>query len=469
METIHPAYWIVLGIYYFWILTVAGREGMVFSLFTLLILSLPFNSTLLVPALGMSLPSVLLILVALLSLINTGAFVRRLQTINLWRFFSLQVVCLFFIAVTPMFSALYNDAGGLRGLLIGAGWAVLFLLPLRLVHSWKRLRLVFLTLIISAGSIAVVSLLQQFELIPAIEATSLPHGVLGSLRPDTAELFGFSYVPQLFGFLAFAEFGIFSSITVAVIVSILWYNRANPRLTGLAIALLVPVVVLTAFMTQSRGVWITMTAMICFLFTAFMLEKFPVRGYQRAAVVSLGIAVVALFSLLQSETLIGLANTLVEIRPKSVSHRLMQHEMAFSLFLDNPLLGIGVRQFDIPLSSAFFRQDVHNVFVSQLVSTGLLGTVPFLALWISIIYTVFAFGRGGGVGREGSSYFFTARTLSRVSLLVLFLEGMVFPGYYNKTVAFFLGMINAYYALSLHPGRPLPEGVKTEYSGGSYP
>lgn len=90
----------------------------------------------------------------------------------------------------------------------------------------------------------------------------------------------------------------------------------------------------------------------------------------------------------------------ISTQDNAVSNRLSVWRMALSDFKLNPVLGVGMENFEI-IFNKHYRPDIsenwfdrtHNVYLDQLVAAGILGVASYLAILFSLFYSLFKIRR----------------------------------------------------------------------------
>lgn len=434
MSNYHFVHVVVIAVYLFWVFWFFVQKGMRFALFTALILSLPYNNTIFIPVVNLSLATALLLIVAGIYLFDSRNWFalyreKRLGEILRWELFFLALL---FVATGI---STYASVGGTRGFFIAGGWAAMYILPVRVITNRDELMILFFTLALSIGTIAILSIMQGFSIIPPIIDASLPYRIVGVQRTELMNLLNWSYRPGLFGFISFAEYGIWSATIIVISFSLIKNKILTSRMIKLGLLFINLIVVIAGYMTGSRGVWIVTLIVVGYL----IWSSFSWPKYTEVVVAIFPLVMIFGLLLFFPNTTLKLYYSLVEIRPQTLLSRMDQQVLGLGEFLKTPLLGVGTRTVDFSPFSVYGRIDIHNTFIAQLVSTGILGAIPYYALWGILIGIVAHMNIGNR--RTGG----WICTIAVGTFLGLLLENLVFPGYYNKTVAFYMGIFNVYY------------------------
>jgi O-antigen ligase len=87
---------------------------------------------------------------------------------------------------------------------------------------------------------------------------------------------------------------------------------------------------------------------------------------------------------MQAPAVAGLANDLIAMRRGTYYNRVETSAYALERFAERPIAGVGHFQHEVVLPQRGPRS-VHNHFLYRLMSTGLLGMVPFLAVLVGTL------------------------------------------------------------------------------------
>jgi Lipid A core - O-antigen ligase and related enzymes len=135
------------------------------------------------------------------------------------------------------------------------------------------------------------------------------------------------------------------------------------------------------FHTFSRGGFIGLSALLMFSIFKFNLlqgsNKVKIVGYAMLVAI-IGAVVFASVSetyIARIETLTTLGST--DAADSSLEKRFDLIKYAIKVFIDHPILGVGVRNFELfnPL-----EKPAHNMYLEVLTGTGLVGFIPFMAI-----------------------------------------------------------------------------------------
>ncbi|MBM4431502.1 MAG: hypothetical protein FJ026_14330, partial [Chloroflexi bacterium] len=188
---------------------------------------------------------------------------------------------------------------------------------------------------------------------------------------------------------------------------------------------------------QTRGVYLTvlmaMGLSLCFLFLPQVLQ----RRLGSALVSSMVAVAYALLLLLANVVFPHIApEVLVDVGSaqsvRNVVVRIEANDLIWQTFRQAPMLGIGHAQFQSVTSST---SGIHNHFGEQIVSTGLVGALPYLGfhLWL-LAQALQLLGHASGHVQT------LARTVA-VSVLSIYLAFQFFPGFFVSTLAVVAGLL----------------------------
>ncbi|MBW3661988.1 MAG: O-antigen ligase family protein [Actinobacteria bacterium] len=75
--------------------------------------------------------------------------------------------------------------------------------------------------------------------------------------------------------------------------------------------------------------------------------------------------------------------------------RLVLYEAAWNAFLDDPLLGVGLNRLEtVTVETGPPHDNAHNLELHALASVGILGTIPYLAIWVLLAWRLRSIGPG---------------------------------------------------------------------------
>lgn len=152
--------------------------------------------------------------------------------------------------------------------------------------------------------------------------------------------------------------------------------------------------------TMTRGAWLALFAGVAVLALALKSRAVAVAGV-------VGIAILVAFTLLyardQGRTIA--VTTMATSEPdRNVGTRLVLWDMSWHMFLDHPLLGVGMGDYSTEAAqrlegrAARTTVDSHNVFLHVLATRGLLGFMPLVAYFGALVAMLIGLIRSGEKG-----------------------------------------------------------------------
>ena len=209
-------------------------------------------------------------------------------------------------------------------------------------------------------------------------------------------------------FLLFGEnsraFGVtgtsLSDLTVsALIASISFLLLSNNRRRTRKFLALASLLFIGLVMTQTRGAWLGFS--VSFLFLSYLLLKKSVPGTTKKLyqLFFLGLILIIILFFVFETAFVGISHRVEQIRyveVGTIQFRLILWHAAITAFWANPINGIGLGQFSL-LSNKYsdigdtelFKENIegltaHNVFISYLSETGMIGILALIFLYYSI-------------------------------------------------------------------------------------
>jgi len=152
-------------------------------------------------------------------------------------------------------------------------------------------------------------------------------------------------------------------------------------------------------MMQTRGAWLSFS--VSFLFLSYLLLKKSIPGTTKKIyqLFFLGLILIIILFFVFESAFIGIGHRVEQIRYVEVGtihFRLILWHAAITAFWANPINGIGLGQFSL-LSNKFsdigdtnlFKENIegltaHNIFLSYLSETGMIGILALIFLYYSI-------------------------------------------------------------------------------------
>ena len=164
---------------------------------------------------------------------------------------------------------------------------------------------------------------------------------------------------------------------------------ATPRIgSGRRLLVVILVAEFAALLfTMTRGAWLALFAGVAVLAVTLRSRTVAVAGV-------LGVAILVAFTLFyardQGRTIA--VTTMATSEPdRNVGTRLVLWDMSWHMFLDHPLLGVGMGDYSTEAAqrlqgrAARTTVDSHNVFLHVLATRGLLGFVPLVAYFAALV------------------------------------------------------------------------------------
>ncbi len=208
--------------------------------------------------------------------------------------------------------------------------------------------------------------------------------------------------------------------------------------------------VLTAIATQTRGVWLSGGVLLAvWLFSGYLMGSFKLLAARRFVTKVVGVVLLLFLLFLVLAPLLGQverrAAQLVE-QGGTVYLRLFLWGIALKFFLSDPITGIGMGQFagameqfpemkNLAVFDWTHGLSAHNILLTFLAETGLVGALAFLLLLVSTVRFAWKGVRSAGT-LEGLGWgwgFFMIFTVFAISFL--------FAGTWDYHFTFFLALL----------------------------
>jgi len=253
---------------------------------------------------------------------------------------------------------------------------IFFAAALVYINNQKRLRKIVLLIIIFASSIAFFGILQRLA--------------------DLEAIYGLRLTNQAVPFASFINqhhFAAFMEMTIGTTLGLL-FSRTTENSKRIFLSFAVVVMGIAVIFTSSRGGMISLLAVVGFIVAANILQKPAIKadspdkesGNSRRnfALIGGGIGLVAV--LFASVLLLGGDESLLRgtglSNPDDITNgRSHFWSVAWSIFLDHPLLGAGLDSFAFAFTGydtwngAFRVEQAHNDYLQILADAGILGFV----------------------------------------------------------------------------------------------
>src|SRR6187551_3525277 len=182
----------------------------------------------------------------------------------------------------------------------------------------------------------------------------------------------------------------------------------SPRAARFRVWIAIAVVMMFAalLLTMTRGAWIA-------VFAGLIAVCVLLRSRVLALATVLAIAVMFLYTHHyrndQGRTL-AVDTFATEQADRNVATRLVLWDISWKMFLDHPLLGVGMgdysREAEKRLAERHVRTtvDSHNIYLQILATRGLVGFIPFVAYWVVLVMTLWKLARRAVKGSLARHY-----------------------------------------------------------------
>lgn len=177
--------------------------------------------------------------------------------------------------------------------------------------------------------------------------------------------------------------GLASSISFLIIIYLLIENPKKWNKLRYLLILFVPFLLQTIAKTGSKGAMITLGVS---LITYFIVLNKPFKQKIPLIILSLVGLIYGAFYMLQNQVLATRMESF--LKTGDTTGRAERWELAFDVFLDNPIFGVGENGLNYLVSENFRSYDPHNVFLYVMATGGLVASIPFFIF----LYTVFKNG-----------------------------------------------------------------------------
>lgn len=175
------------------------------------------------------------------------------------------------------------------------------------------------------------------------------------------------------------------------------------------------------FLSYSRGAWIGLAASLVVIVLILLRQQSSKESWP---IIIMGMGIL-LTGLLNSDVLFGpVATFMINLNPVAAMYRLELWGLAVDEFLAHPVLGVGFGGF-----LAQYGFVIHNIFFQILVSTGILGALPFLLLFAKTLQ----------VGRSDLNN--VVKVALFVSFIGLLAASFFISVFFHKNLWFLMGLI----------------------------
>jgi len=172
------------------------------------------------------------------------------------------------------------------------------------------------------------------------------------------------------------------------------------------IAIAVVMMFVALLLTMTRGAWIAVFAgliAVCVLLRSRVLAL--------ATVLAIGVMVLYTHHYRNDQGRTLAVDTFAtEQADRNVATRLVLWDISWKMFLDHPLLGVGMgdysREAEKRLAERHVRTtvDSHNIYLQILATRGLVGFIPFVAYWVVLVMTLWKLARRAVKGSLARHY-----------------------------------------------------------------
>ena len=188
------------------------------------------------------------------------------------------------------------------------------------------------------------------------------------------------------------SYGEFAIIIVSALPALFYSLNRNVDIVSRKFAALsLIVILLAAFITQSRNTWLSVSVTFISLF--FLTKSMGHRSFIKVNAVLIGLSLITLTAFLFQDSTIKFINGFVSsgVYRENVLNRLGSFRIGVELFMNNFLTGVGnsnIEKFTGILHNQKIEIVMHNAFIDQLAGTGLAGFIPFLLIFIVAFFQI---------------------------------------------------------------------------------
>lgn len=172
--------------------------------------------------------------------------------------------------------------------------------------------------------------------------------------------------------------------------------RPAPRRGRLWLSLAVAAQFVALMLTMTRGAWI---AVFAGLGAVAVLARSRAVAIATAGAFAVLMVFANFYASDQGRT-IAVTEFATAEADRNVSTRLVLWDMSWSMFLDHPLLGVGMGDYSIEAEKRLAERQVrttvdsHNVFLQVLATRGLVGFLPFVAFFAVLVRSLWRIAAG---------------------------------------------------------------------------
>lgn len=194
------------------------------------------------------------------------------------------------------------------------------------------------------------------------------------------------------------------------------------------------VLILGLFVSQSRNAWMA-TFFVFSFFAVYHISKSPNPALKGLIITAVSTFSVIIFIILSDYFTFLFQGFVISPQSNSFYNRLLSDRIAFSLFLDHPLMGVGHQAITKAIASARgIDVVVHNGYMDQLAATGLFGFIPYILILLLTIRTLLHMGLSGPAPWRFWAICLAASLIADTSLL------LGYKGFFSETFAIEYGL-----------------------------
>jgi O-antigen ligase len=236
--------------------------------------------------------------------------------------------------------------------------------------------------------------------------------------------------------------GIMCQLAVFAVVVALAPRAARwRRWIGIAAAMMFAALLLT----MTRGAWI---AVFAGLFTVTVLLRSRVLAVATVLALAVTLVFTHAYKNDQGRT-IAVDSFATEQADRNVATRLVLWDMSWHMFLDHPLLGVGMGDYSIEaerrLAARHVRTttDSHNIYLQLLATRGLLGFIPFVVYFVVLVRSLWKLSRRAAGGSMARYYAIGALGATAALLVGALTENNIDDAEVLTAFMFLVGMARA--------------------------
>ncbi len=222
---------------------------------------------------------------------------------------------------------------------------------------------------------------------------------------------------------------------------------SSPRARRFRVWIAVAVVMMFAALlfTMTRGAWIAVfagLATVCVLLRSRVLAV--------AAVLAIGVMLLYTHHYRndQGRTL-SVDTFTTEQADRNVATRLVLWDMSWQMFLDHPLLGVGIGDYSTEAERRLAERhvrttvDSHNIYLQILATRGVVGFLPFVAYWGVLVMSLWKLRRRAALGSMARYYAIGALGATAAVLVGALTENNIDDAEVFTAFMFLVGMARA--------------------------